>query len=468
MSNTVKDLRFEATKLRNEAGVILDEIGTEKDATRAEEMNAKAKTLVERATSYDERADMREQIDTDNKAAEARALSDRGEEKGFNGSPLSSDEMNRKVDAKAISQRNDLLERHYAGEILGEEEAKRAHETFPAERLFFRSFIEAARPGAAFTPEERQIWGDYQVEAQRAITPTMQAGSAAAGGSLVPETLVRRIFTKLKFYGPMADIGLVTQFTTDTTGDYKLPTVTNSTDKKAKIVAEGADATRDTLQTGSITLNPRKYTFQLPVTYELLMGGNVDFEAWLMGEVAEFFGRALNEDFTVGDGSNKPTGLVPSATTAGTNAIAANATNEPTEKNIFDLFALLDRSYLDLPDTRFMCHNTLLFKLMSLRAGGGSGNRVFDLSADRRLPILPGGVPIVVNNDIKVGTAAGDVIAALGPLSRYITLRAGGMRANSDYVQISDQYTLAWFEQRDGRPLFPAAADKTFVFLTHK
>ena len=463
--NAVQQLRFDAAKAREDASAILDRVDAEKDASRAAELTAEAKALVARGTELDERADMREKLKAEKEAAEARALTERGEERGYNGGSLSSDSLNREVTVEMIRERNLLLERFYAGESMSEEEAKRANESFPAERLFYRAMVDATREKSgvfnALTTEERTLWKDYQGMAKRAITPTMEAGTAALGGTFVPETLVRRIFQKMLFYGPMNDIGLVTQFTTDTTGDFKLPTVTDHTTKKARIVDERTDATRDTIATGVVKLNARKYTFQLPVTFELLMGGNVDFEAWLTSEVGEFFARALNEHFTTGDGSGKPTGIIPSGAQTGVNAdqIAASGI---TEANVYTLFKNLDRSYLGLPSTRFMCHNEVLFDLMALRS---NGIRQFDLTADRRMPILPGAVPIVVNNDMPT-SGANRPIVMLGPLSYYVTLRAGGMRANSDYLQISDQYTLAWFEMRDGLPLFPLAADKVRVFLT--
>ena len=468
MNERIERLRFDAAKAREEASTILDQVDAEKDATRAGELNEQAKALVARSTELDERADMREKLEVENEAAEARALTQRGEERGYNGGSLSADSLNREVTVEDIRERNMLLERFYVGESMSEEETARANETFPAERLFYKAMVDNTRDKSnviALTTEERTLWDSYQDMAKRAITPTMQAGTAALGGTFVPETLVRRIFQKMLFYGPMNDIGLVTQFTTDTTGDFKLPTVTDHTTKKARIVAEGADAARDTVGTGVVTLNARKYTFQLPVTFELLMGGNVDFEAWLTSEVGEFFARALNEHFTTGDGSGKPTGIIPQGAQTGANVQPVSTAGAISEEDVFNLFARLDRSYMGLPSTRFMCHNSTLFELMKLRS---NGIRQFDLTADRRLPILPGGVPIVVNNDMDTLATAGtnEIFAFLGPMSYYITLRAGGMRANSDYIQLSDQYTLAWFEMRDGKPLFPAAADAVFVYLT--
>ena len=470
--STTEQLRFDAAKAREEASNILDRVDAEKDASRATELNAEAKALVARSTELDERADMREKLATENEAAEARKLSERGEEKGFNGGALSADSLNREVTVEDIRERNALLERFYAGEGLSEEDSKRAHETFPAERLFFRAMVDSTRDKSnaiALTTEERTLWGAHQDMARRAIAGGQVVGTASAGGNLVPETLVRRIYQKMLFYGPMNDTSLVTQFTTDTTGEYILPTVTDHTTKKAKIVDEATDATRDIINTSRVRLQVRKYTFQIPMSYELLMSGNVDFEAWLTGEVAEFFARALNEHFTKGSGTGQPTGIIPNSggATTGANVVNLASGSTLTEDKIYDLFKLLDRSYMSLPSTRFMCHNETLFNLMAMRVGGSNGERVFDLSADRRMPILPLAVPIVVNND--VGTSGANVpIAFLGPMSYYLTLRAGGMRANSDYVQISDQYTLAWFEQRDGKPLFPDAADKVFVYLTAK
>ena len=469
-NDRIERLRFDAAKAREEASTILDQVDAEKDAARAEELNAQAKALVARSTELDERADMREKLARENEAAEARALTERGEERGYNGGSLSADSLNREVTVEMVRERNALLERFYAGESMSEEESARANETFPAERLFYKAMVDNTRATSnviALTTEERELWDSYQGLAKRAISPTMEAGTPALGGTFVPETLVRRIFQKMLFYGPMNDIGLVTQFTTDTTGDFILPTVTDHTAKRAAIVGEGQDSARSTVATGEVKLNARKYSFQLPVTFELLMGGNVDFEAWLTSEVAEFFARTLNEHFTTGDGAGKPFGIISQAASGATqiadpaNAETLATAGNPTEAEVFDLFAKLDRSYLGLPSTRFMCHNSTLFALMKLRS---NGIRQFDLTADRRMPILPGGVPIVVNNDVD-SSASGKVSAVLGPLSYYITLRAGGMRANSDYVQISDQYTLAWFEMRDGRPLFPNAADKTFVYL---
>ena len=445
------------------------------DETRYNEKREEAKKYLDSYKKLLEDADVREKFEKEQERAEVREQSAKDNQPGFNGEDVTSEQLNREITVQDYATRSALLEREYTGEKLSDQEREIALREFPAERLYFRE-VARKHPHTAsileernlYNSEEREAWRKHEnlVKEARAITPTMQAGTANLGGTLVPETLVRRIYARMAYYGPMVDSALVTRHTNNTTGAFKLPTITDNLSKKARIVGEGADATRDTIATGVRQIVPYKYTFQIPVTWELLLAGNVSFESWLMGEVGDFFGRALNEHFTTGDGSSKPFGLLSIAQTTGTNTVEVSKTtitDQAFEAKAYEAYGLMDPAHVSLPSTRWQMNSATVAELLAARE---DGNKIWNVSQDGRTILFAGGIPVVFNNDIaKRGDGTTQTIAALGPLSEYHTLSVGGMRSDVDRIQLSDQYGLAWFDMWGGIPFWNVPADRSFVFL---
>ena len=278
---TSKEIYDKIASLNTQAMEAIDKAGEVRESDEAvyNEKRAEAKKILDQITSLKEDAKLREAIEKDQERENVKIQAQRDNHPGFNGRDVTSDNLNREPTPEFLRERSTLLDREYGGENLSDEERSKAFTTFPVEALYHRAVLDKHPKGrealiklGAFTNEDREAYAKYEDIQTRAIAPTMQAGTAALGGTLVPETLLRRIYARMRFFGPMNDTTLVTRHTNNTTGDFKIPTVTNNIDKKAQIVAEGADATRDTIATGVVTVKPYKYTFQIPVTYELLVG----------------------------------------------------------------------------------------------------------------------------------------------------------------------------------------------------
>ena len=187
-----------------------------------------------------------------------------------------------------------------------------------------------------------------------------------------------------------------------------------------------------------------------------------------MSEVALFFGRALNEHFTTGDGSSKPEGLFNIPKVTGTNQVLFTKdviSDTDFEQKAYEALGMLDRAHATLPSVRWMMNNETIVNLLAARTT--NGQKIWNVSQDARTLLFAGGIPVEPNNDINVvGDGAAQVIAVVGPLEEYHTLSVGGMRSDVDRVQLSDQYTLAWFDMWGGLPFWKAAADKSFIFMT--
>ena len=472
---TSQELRDKAARL-NTLGLEAIDKATEArekgDETLYNEKREEAKKHFEENTQLLEDANLREKAEKAEERETIRAQALKDDQPGFNGKDVDSEQLNREVTVEDIQNRSALLEREYSGEKLTDEEREFALTEFPAERLYFRAVASrhnktSALVADSFTSEERTAWAEWEKLHTRAISPAMAAGVTGLGGTLVPETLVRRIYARMAYYGPMNDSTLVTRHTNNTTGAFKLPTVTDNLTKKARIVAEGADATRDTIATGVREITPYKYTFQLPVNWELLLAGNVSFEAWLMSEVGDFFGRALNEHFTKGDGASKPFGILSITQTDGTNTVRVSKTtltDAAFEGKAYEALGLMDPAHVSLPSVRWQMNNSTMVDLLAARTT--NGQKIWNVSQDARTLLFAGGIPVVPNNDIaKAADGTEQTLAVLGPLSEYHVLSVSGMRSDVDRIQLSDQYGLAWFDMWGGIPFWNQPADRSFVFL---
>jgi len=213
--------------------------------------------------------------------------------------------------------------------------------------------------GKKLEEEYRTAFAEYLLRGATGITPEnrslfeKRAGiTGLNGGVIVPKTLADSIEVALKTYGGMFEAGTI--LTTATGGDLIMPTI-NDTQSKATVVAEYNQSTKKAPSFGSETL--KAYTYRtpiVPVSQELLQDSSFNLEALLSQLLAESFGRGINEDLTVGNGTGKPKGIVNWAT-------ASEA--EPTATaikldDIIDLIKSVDSAYVEntakkTPEKRF-------------------------------------------------------------------------------------------------------------------
>ena len=244
------------------------------------------------------------------------------------------------------------------------------------------------------------------VIAARAASSGLSGGLAA--GVLIPKSIASTIEIALKSYGGMLEAGQI--ITTDKGEDLVLPTV-NDTDQKATIVAQYGAATRKSPVFSSVTLKAFTYrTPTIPVSVELLQDSAFNLNEVLSGLLSDSFGRAANEHLTVGDGVNKPQGIV----TAATAIVNLAASNAITVDNLMDLLKGVNSSYAK--NGKFMFNTNTLYALASLKDGNGRPIWNHDLVSSLPSTIL--GKQYIINDDMP-DIGAGNASVLFGDLSKY-------------------------------------------------
>lgn len=158
--------------------------------------------------------------------------------------------------------------------------------------------------------EYRSAFSDYlmlganSISAENRSLLEKRAGiTGLSGGVIVPKTLASSIEVALKACGGMSEAASI--ITTDGGGDLIMPTI-NDTTSKASIVAEYQQSTKKAPSFVSETL--KAYTYRtpiVPISQELLQDSGFELESLLSGLLAESFGRGINEDLTIGNGTGK-------------------------------------------------------------------------------------------------------------------------------------------------------------------
>ncbi len=229
-----------------------------------------------------------------------------------------------------------------------------------------------------------------------------------SGGVIIPETLASTLEIALKTYGGMFEAGQI--ITTSTGGDLIMPTI-NDTTSKATVVTEYNQSTKKAPSFGSEVL--KAYTYRtpiVPVSQELLQDSSFNLDSLLGGLLADSFGRGINEDLTVGDGSGKPRGILTSATDCGTKAAAASITLD----NVIDLIKSVDSAYAR--NGKFMFNRDTLYSLVKIK--DSTGNFIWQSGAKDGLTPTLFGKNYVLNDDVpSIGSGASSML--FGDFSKY-------------------------------------------------
>jgi len=263
--------------------------------------------------------------------------------------------------------------------------------------------------------EHRQAFADYLlngvsgISAQnRAIIERRDGITGLAGGVIIPSTIANSIEVALKSYGGMFEAGEI--ITTANGGDLILPTI-NDTSSKATIVAEYDQSSKKAPSFGSVTL--KAYTYRtpiIPVSQELLQDSAFNLDALLNGLLAESFGRGVNEDLTIGNGTGKPKGIVTAAKACDTNAAATAISLD----NIIDLIKSVNSAYAKTG--KFMFNRNTLWELAKIK--DQNGRYIWQEGAKDGTPATLFGKQYILNDDVA-DIGAGNASVLFGDLSKY-------------------------------------------------
>lgn len=282
-----------------------------------------------------------------------------------------------------------------------------------------QQFERQATPTQADDPKQaeeyRSAFKDYLLRGGNGISAESRALfekragiTGLSAGVIVPAKLAERIELALKAYGGMFEAGTI--LSTATGGDLIMPTV-NDTSAKAVVVPEYNQSTKSAPSFGSETF--KAYTYRtpiVPVSLELLQDSSFDLENLLSSLLADSFGRGINEDLTIGSGTNKPKGIVGWATASEAKPAAAAITLD----DIIDLIKGVDSAYAR--NGKFMFNRNTLWSLVKIK--DTTGRYIWQEGARDGTPPTLFGKNYILNDDMA-DIGASNASMLFGDLSKY-------------------------------------------------
>ena len=268
------------------------------------------------------------------------------------------------------------------------------------------------------TKAEERAFRDSTSESRAAIT-------TAATGAPVPTSFYDQLMWHMVQVGPMPKLST----TIETTSGENKQFPRTSANSTMAIVAEGGTFTNvEPTFSAFITLGAWKYGGLIQLSTELVEDEGVDLLPWISEQAGVGLGVAVNTDFTVGNGTSKPNGIVPKATTGITGG--AGIVGVPTSNELIDLLYSVVPPYRALPGCVWMARDTTIAAIRKIKdatsgqyiwqpGGFGAFNEPV---ADRLL-----GFPIVSNPDVAAtGLNAKSVV--FGVVPRYFIRQVRGIR----------------------------------------
>lgn len=201
----------------------------------------------------------------------------------------------------------------------------------------------------------------------------------------------------------------------------KFPSLTNST--RAVKTAEAAAYSEVEPTLGEITFTPVKWTKLVKASKEIMTDSRIDLVGQvIMPDVQNAFTLAENADFTTGDGTGDPQGVVTGATAA----VTAAAATAITADELMDLQYSLAYQYR--PRAKWMMHDSTVKAIRKL-VTGVSGDKTYlwapGLSANEPSTLL--GSPVIVNNDMATLTGVSAKTVVYGDFSYFWIADFGGL-----------------------------------------
>lgn len=255
-------------------------------------------------------------------------------------------------------------------------------------------------------------------------------GTAAAGGTLVPTTFSRELYSYLEQEAIVRSAG-ARVITTSSGEDLVLPTVASF--GTAAIVGEGTALAEVDPTFSQVKLRSWKYGQLIQVSSELLADSSVSIESFLAEDTGRSLGRAVGAHYVSGAGTNQPLGVT---TGAGTGVSGGTAVvGVPTGDNLIDLVHSLGAPYRQ--DACWLMNDQTVATVRKLKTSGG-GDYIWQPSMQMGTPDRLLGYPLYSEPNIPAaGTGVMSVYFA--NLNRgYVIRDAASLR-----LERSDEYAFA-------------------------
>ena len=342
------------------------------------------------------------------------------------------DKAARDAQYKAMEEKQSLLETALSRPIsVSTDEKKDAAKEFRTKAS--EMFADFARKGGAAQRDFVDfIKGSDPADEQKALAfKAMSVNSDPDGGYLVVPELGGTIETLVRETSPMRQLANVQTISTDS-----LEYILDNDEAGAGWVGETEPRPETaTPKLNKLTIPVNEIYAQPKATQKLIDDAAVDIEAWLARKVAEKFARMENTAFLVGDGMNKPRGLLTYA--AGTNSggqqieqVVTGSASAVTYDGLVNLQTALKEEYQG--NAAFLVNRLGFGSLLLLKDGNGTPifNMQYDVRVGLQRSIL--GAPLYFATDLPA-VAASALAAAYGDFKRaYQIVDRTGIRVLRD------------------------------------
>ncbi len=333
-------------------------------------------------------------------------------------------------------------------------------------REAFHQLLQVGGEALVLAPEVRQVLAAGQANMAQlpAELRAQVAGTAPAGGNLIPDEAMLPLVKAMAAFGPMFDDDFARVIKTTGGASMPIPGLDDlANDASANIdegdpgtgLGTGTDAvfTKETLEDYMVD------TGWLGISIQLATGAMGDVEGILGEMLGERIGRKANKDLTLGTGSGQALGIVPGATASGV-TVASATLIDPDE--ILDFYHSIDAAYRASPKFGAMFNDNTLGAIHKLK--DGDGRYLVSEAPDGAGVIRVGGVSF----RYKVNPAMADIGASarsmvMGDMGKYFVRKIGGtvlMTARDSKFQPG--FGLAAYTRYDGA-VADARAIKAFV-----
>lgn len=263
--------------------------------------------------------------------------------------------------------------------------------------------------------------------------------SAGAGANTVPTSFRAKLVEHLTNNSAIRQTN-VTILRTDSGEDIQVPKTTGYS--TGSLTAETASITESDPAFGQVTLGAYKYATFFQASRELMEDQAVDLEDFFARQAGRALANKSGADFTTGDGSAKPNGVVTASTLGVTAALAAAISAD----ELIDLYHSVIPSYR--VNAEWMMADSTWAKIRKMK-DADNNYLVGPLTQDGGNLLL--GKRVVINPDMPASTA-GLKSVLFGDFSAYMIRDAKGIRfeRSDDFAFQNDLVSFKAVLRTDG------------------
>lgn len=303
--------------------------------------------------------------------------------------------------------------------------------------------LEASVAAKGFVPavsEERSTADIFRAMARGEQRDYEFRAPLTPSANTVPKSFYEQVFDVARLVGPMLEVPEILNTTSGE--DLTIPTLTAYS--TAALTSAGGTVTASEPTYSSFTLGAYKYGFLIQAANELVTDAGFDLASHLAQQAGNGIGYGVNNVLTLGDGSDKPKGIVPAAGSGITGGTGVSG--QFTADNLIDLAYSVDGAVRRMPGAAFMANGATIGKMRKLK--DTAGNYLYQVGVG--YPDTFAGFRVIENPHVAdTGTSAKSVL--FGDLSSFKVRVAGGIQVASsqDYAFNTDLTTWRFLIRLD-------------------